>query len=317
MDMNSDNDFEAAFAAAVGIEPDAPVEQALPSDPAPVEASAEVETPVEPEVESAETEQAEVTTKAEALGDAANAFVDVATAASPVEQPAPVAPAQQQIDPKYLAMAIAEEQERRAQQAAAAQPPVEPKAPSYEDYLTPEQKAALATFDAEWADVAAPVQTLINAHVQAALAVQQQQILAQVQQQMAPIQQVTAQSQEALYWNTISAVHPDFREVAPALPEWIENQPFKVAQQYMAQYQSGNAADAVQLLSAYKQAMGSTGAAPAQPASSAVQATPKAAPVSKAALAATAAVPPAQRSKVVAARDPNDFESAFNEAIAR
>ena len=33
--------------------------------------------------------------------------------------------------------------------------------------------------------------------------------------------------------------------------------------------------------------------------------------------AATAAVPPAQRSKVVASRDPNDFEAAFNEAINR
>lgn len=169
----------------------------------------------------------------------------------------------------------------------------------------------------EWTEVANPVQALIGAHVQAALAKQQQQILAQVQQQMAPIQQATAQSQEALYWNTIAAAHPDFREVAPALPAWIENQPFKVAQQYLAQYQSGNPADAVQLLNAYKQAMGSTGAAPAHPASSAVQAPPQAAPVSKAALAATAAVPPAQRSKVVASRDPNDFEAAFNEAINR
>ncbi|MNN81252.1 hypothetical protein D3C81_1980590 [compost metagenome] len=79
--------------------------------------------------------------------------------------------------------------------------------------------------------------------------------------------------------------------------------------------QQGSTAEAVELLSTYKQATGVTGAAPAQPASSAVQAPPKA-PVSKAALAATAAVPPAQRSKVVTAKDPNDPEAAFAEAFA-
>lgn len=303
MDTNTDNDFEAAFAAAVGIAPEAPVEVELPDESAPVEASAEPELPAE-----------EAPTEAVPVEESpAEAPVESA----PAEPAAPAAPVQPVIDPKYLAQAMLEAQQQVEQQRHAAQPPAEPKAPSYEDFLTPEQKAAVATLNSEWQEVAAPVQALIGAHVQAALLQQRQEILAQVQQQMAPIQQVTAQSQEALYWNTISTAHPDFREVAPALPEWIENQPFKVAQQYMAQYQSGNAADAVALLSAYKQAMGSTGAAPAHPASSAVQAPPKAAPVSKAALAATAVVPPAQRSKVVAARDPNDFEAAFNEAITR
>ena len=212
-------------------------------------------------------------------------------------------------------MLEAQQQVEQQRQAAAQPAPEATKAPSYEDFLSPEQKAQLATFGSEWTEVAAPVQTLINAHVQAALAAQQQQLLAQVQQQMAPIQQATAQSQEALYWNTISAAHPDFREVAPALPEWIENQPFKTAQKYLAQYQSGNPADAVELLNAYKQARDSSGAAPAQPASTTVQATPRSAPVSKAALAATAVVPPAQRSKATPARDPNDAEGSFDDAF--
>lgn len=302
MDTNTDNDFEAAFAAAVGAElpePTLPAEEPA-GEPAPVEVVAE-DTPVESPVESPVEPPAEAPVE-----------TPVETAPAPAEQP----PAQPAIDPKYLAMAIAEQQELlRQQQTAPAEP--EPREPSYEDYLTPEQKAQVELLNRDWTEVANPVQALIGAHVQAALARQQQQILAHVQQQMAPIQQATAQSQEALYWNTIAAAHPDFREVAAALPAWIENQPFKVAQQYLAQYQSGNPADAVALLAAYKQAMGSTGAAPAHPASSAVQAPPQAAPVSKAALAATAAVPPAQRSKVVASRDPNDFEAAFNEAINR
>lgn len=306
METNTDNDFEAAFAAAVGAEQPEPVPSAEEPvvEPAPVEASAEeapVEAPAEAPAEQPAEQPAEVPVE-----------TPVEAAPAPAEQPS----AQPVIDPKYLAMAIAEQQELLRQQQAAPDEP-EQREPSYEDYLTPEQKAQVELLNREWTEVANPVQALIGAHVQAALARQQQQILAQVQQQMAPIQQATAQSQEALYWNTIAAAHPDFREVAPALPAWIENQPFKVAQQYLAQYQSGNPADAVALLAAYKQAMGSTGAAPALPASSAVQAPPQAAPVSKAALAATAAVPPAQRSKVVASRDPNDFEAAFNEAINR
>lgn len=310
MDINADNDFEAAFADAVGVEPETPEAAAAVEPDTAVEAEAEV-TPTAEEPEVAEP--------------AANTEVE-STAAEPASvapvaaEPAPAAP---QIDPKYLAQAMLEAQQQaeqlRQQQAEQAKSSEPPQAPSYEDYLTPEQKAQVEQLNTEWTEVAGPVQALIAAHVQAALATaqqQQQQLLAQVQQQMAPIQQATAQSQEALYWNTIAAAHPDFREVAPNLPAWIEEQPFKVAQQYLAQYQSGNPADAVALLAAYKQATGSTGAAPMQPASSAVQATPTPAPVPKAALAATAAVPPAQRSKVTSSRDPNDADAAFRDAFA-
>lgn len=304
MSTETDTDFESAFAAAMG---------------EPVTEAAEVETSEEP---VAVDEPVDVVDGV----DAAAEGEDPADTAVVTEDPAPVeavAPAAQQpLDPKFLAQAIAEEQEnsRVAAEAAAKQQEQaqqQDKTFTAEDFLDDKQKAAVELLNSEWSEVAGPVQALIAANVQAALANQKREILTQVQQQMAPIQQATAKSQEAMHWGSIAAAHPDYQTVADALPEWIESQPFKVAQQYMNAYQGGSTAEVVALISAYKQAIGSTGAAPAHPASSAVQATPRVAPVSKAALAATAAPPRAQRSTVTTSRDPGDFESAFAEAVAR
>ena len=220
------------------------------------------------------------------------------------------------MDTQQLATAIAEANRLAQQQAAPAeQEPAQEREASFEDYLDDKQKKDLELFQAEWSEVAAPVSALIAAHVKAALTNQQKAILGQVQQQMAPIQQHAAQSQEAMYWSTIQAAHPDFQTVAGDLPAWIQEQPKLYQPRLMELYQHGSAAETVELISMYKQAKGSTGAAPAHPASSAVQATPKAPPVSSAALAATLAPPAAKRSAVSTSRDPNDADSAFKEAF--
>lgn len=295
--MDPEDDFNAAFAEAV----DAPLDT-----PAPVEAVVDEPAPVETEApEPVETVEVETTPIAE-----------VKTLAEPVAAPAPAPqPAPAALDTKQLAQAIAEAN-RLAQQP---QEPVkaEPdavKPASYEDYLDESQKKSIEQFTAEWSDVAAPVSALISAHVKAALANQQREILGHVQQQVAPIQQYAAQSQEALYYGTIQAAHPDYREAAAVIPEWIAEQP-KIYQARLAEiYQRGSAQEVVDLISMYKQAVGSTGAAPAQPASSAVQA-PQKTPVTAAALAATLAPPAAKRSATTTSRDPNDADSAFQEAF--
>lgn len=307
MSTETDTDFESAFAAAMG---------------EPVTEAAEVETLEEPVVDEPEDVVDEVVAEEGADdGEPVEAEPEVvAEDPAPVEAAAPAAP--QPLDPKFLAQAIAEEQENRrlaAETAATQQEQTKQQEKDFtaEDFLDENQKKAVELLNSEWSEVAGPVQALIAANVQAALANQKREILTQVQQQMAPIQQATVKSQEAMHWGSIAAAHPDYQTVAESLPEWIESQPFKVAQQYMAAYQGGSTAEVVALISAYKQAIGSTGAAPAHPASSAVQATPRVAPVSKAALAATAAPPRAQRSTVTTSRDPGDFESAFAEAVAR
>jgi hypothetical protein len=300
--MDHDADFEAAFAEAVDAPVDTPVEPPV-ENPAPVEDAPVQGVDEQTHVESAEPTLVETPTEV--------------TLDTPVSAPQAIptpAPAPAPLDTKQLAQAIAEAN-RMAQQPEPA--PVEPAAPktaSYEDYLDETQKKSIEQFTAEWSDVAAPVSALISAHVKAALANQRQEILGHVQQQVAPIQQYAAKSQEALYVNTLHAAHPDFREAAQAIPAWIEGQP-KIYQPRLKEiYDRGSADEVIDLISMYKQAVGSTGAVPAQPASSAVQA-PQSAPVSPAALAATLAPPAAKRSVSKTSRDPNDGESAFMEAF--
>ena len=301
--MSEQEDFEAAFGAA-------DVAVVEPVEP-------QVETPVEAVVEETAVEPVDGVPLTDTEQPAAEVVAEVEPEAPVVETPIPVAEQPQQVpqlDPKYLAQAIAEEQERRQREAQATQQEPE-KEVSYEDFLTEQDKSAIKLMDTEWSEVAGPVHALINAHVKAALAAQEKQVLAQVQQRLAPIEQVTAQSQEALYWSTIQASHPDFKEAAAAIPEWIEKQPKLVQPALRAAYDRGTAAQVIELLDTYKQAIGTTGAAPAQPASSAAQVPPKAVP--QEALAATLAPPTAQRSKMAPSRDPNDADAAFMEAFGR
>ena len=297
--MSEQEDFAAAF----GADENTPIEAVEPQAEAPVE-----------EVEAVEDAPVDGVPLTEAAAEEPVAEEAPAEVVDETPVPAQEAPQVPQIDPKFLAQAIAEEQERRQREAQAAQEQQQPeKEVSYEDFLTEQDKAAIKLMDTEWSEVAGPVHALINAHVKAALAAQEKQVLAQVQQRLAPIEQVTAQSQEALYWSTIQASHPDFREAAAAIPEWIEKQPKLVQPALRAAYDRGTAEQVIELLDTYKQAIGTTGAAPAQPASSAAQVPPKAVP--KAALDATLAPPTAQRSKMAASRDPNDAEAAFMEAF--
>ena len=293
--MDENEDFDSAF-NEVETPVDAPVEQ--PVDQPHAEESA-VEAPVD--------EQPAEPTEEAAGGEP--------PAPAAVEPAAQAAPAQQELDPKYLAQAIAEAQAQLQAQQAPAAPAEEPKEATFVDFLGEKDKADLEVFKSEWSEVAGPVAVLINAHVQAALANQEKQILGRMEQHLAPIQQVTAQSQEAAHRAAIAAAHPDFQEVVAALPEWIGKQPSLIQPALRQAYERGTTAEVVELLSHYKQAIGQTGAAPAQPASSAAQVQQPAAPVSKAALAATMAPPAAKRSNVSTSRDPNDFEAAFNEGL--
>ena len=296
--MDTNTEFDAAFAEATGEQPVALEPVVEEPAAAPVEEPAAA---LQEEVPVATEEPTEPVEPAPAEEPAA------AVEAAPAPQPV--------IDTNALAEALVQAQQKAAQPAA--EQPKEDKEPSYEDYLDDSAKNAIKLLNEEWGEVATAVQPLITAHVQAALAKQEKQFLALVQQRLAPVESVVVQSQEQLYWQTIQAAHPDFREAAAAIPAWIEKQPALYRPALLQAYNQGTAEQVVELLTTYKQAIGTTGAAPAQPASSAAQVPPKAAPVSNAALAATLAPPAAQRSTMTTSRDPNDYESAFAEAINR
>lgn len=241
-----------------------------------------------------------------------------AAPATPQPTVAPVEPTpapQQPIDPKYLAAAILELQQQNQPPKVEPEKPDEPKVYTAEDFLDEKQKAAIQVFEQEWSEVQAPVTALIQAHVQAALANNKQELLHQVHQSLAPIQQVAAQSQEAMWWATVQAAHPDARDRISEVKAWIDQQPSLIRPHLERVFNQGDAVETVELLDVFKKATGSTGAAPAQPASSAAQ-VPQPRSVPKPALSATLAPPAAQRSTPTDSRDPNDFDRAFEEAVS-
>lgn len=298
--MEQEDDFDAVFG-----EPSEPVEAA----PETVEATADPVEPAEPvEAQAEPVEAVETIEPVEAQADPVEP--------AQVEQPADVAtPAAPVIDPVALAEAMADAQERRQRAAAPAPVADAPRAATADDFLDDKAKASIALFKSEWAEVEAPVNALINAALQAQAVNMQREFQQVMQQRLAPVESVAAQSQEAMYWQTVQAAHPDFQEAAAALPAWIQKQPAILRPTLERVYNGGTAVEVVELLSAYKQAIGSTGAAPVTPASSAAQVTPRVAAVDKAVLAATLAPPAAQRSTKQTSRDPNDADGSFMEAF--
>ncbi len=298
--MEQEDDFDAAFG-----EPSAQADDT----PETVEATADPVEPVEP-VEAADepVEAVEAADPVEAQADP----VEPVQAEQPAAVAAPTTPV---IDPVALAEAMADAQERRQRAAAPAPVADAPRAATMDDFLDDKAKASIALFKSEWAEVEAPVNALINAALQAQAVNMQREFQQVMQQRLAPVESVAAQSQEAMYWQTVQAAHPDFQEAAAALPAWIQKQPAILRPTLERVYNGGTAVEVVELLSAYKQAIGSTGAAPATPASSAAQVTPRVAAVDKAVLAATLAPPAAQRSTKQTSRDPNDVEGSFMEAF--
>ena len=298
--MEPEDDFDAVFGEPSAQADDTPETVEATADP--VEHAEPVEAADEP------VETVEAAEPVEAQADPVEP--------AQVEQPAAVtAPAAPVIDPVALAEAMADAQERRQRAAAPAPVADAPRAATMDDFLDDKAKASIALFKSEWAEVEAPVNALINAALQAQAVNMQREFQQVMQQRLAPVESVAAQSQEAMYWQTVQAAHPDFQEAAAALPAWIQKQPAILRPTLERVYNGGTAVEVVELLSAYKQAIGSTGAAPVTPASSAAQVTPRVAAVDKAVLAATLAPPAAQRSTKQTSRDPNDVEGSFMEAF--
>lgn len=250
-----------------------------------------------------------------AEGDKTDAADDVAEGDKPA---APVEPKQpDQIDPKYLAQAIAEAQAQREQeQKAKEQKPAEEEKPlTRADFLDEAGAAAIKKFETEWPDEYAAIQQLMQAELRAALANSFSGYTKQLNGVLAPLMGSVQKVEVNTYKGAVLAAHPDAVEIAPKVAEWIETQPAIVRSAYKQAYEKGTAQEAIELLGLYKQATGSTGAAPATPASSAAQEPPKPKPVAdKKAVAALAAVPAAQRAKPTGGADVLDFDAAFAEA---
>lgn len=295
------DDFDNAFAQASG-QPAAPVEDKpatdAPATDAPADDKPATDAPAAP------------------VTDAPIADKPAAPAAPATEPTVEDQARQLGIDPKYLAQAIAEEQQRLAksqeEQPAA---PAEPKVFAAEDFLAEDDKTAIAAFKKDWPTEFPAIERMILAHANAIAMNHQNSLVAQLNKVLAPIVQSVGRSEVNTHVATIKTAHPDYDAVLPKVREWAAAQPSFMRAAMENVLKNGNAAEVVDLVSAYKGASVPSGAAPVQPASTAAaQEAPKPAPVSPAAVAATAAVPPATRTKQTTTSDPADFDGAFAEA---
>jgi hypothetical protein len=225
-------------------------------------------------------------------------------------------------DQKAFAAAVAAAVE--ANKAPAAPEPPAPEVPITADqFLSAEEKSLLASYDKEWGEVAKAESVRRRSEMQA----MQAQTYRELEKVLAPIVHTLRESQVQAHFATIHRAHADYDTVIPDVKQWVESQPAfyrPVMERVLA---NGTASEVVELVRAFKQATGKTGAVPEVPASSIPQATSApATPVVRqqpslkavpppAAVAATAAVV-SQRSNSQSAADPNDFYAALKDALS-
>lgn len=303
------DDYADAFAQASG-EPVAPTQEETTEpkvDEPAVEASTEETKPVE-------TPAPEATKPVET--PAADKPVETPVAEAPKPAETPQVPAD--LDPKYLAQAIAEEQARLAKANQPAPTPEAAKTYAAEDFLDDNAKAAINKFKTEWPDEFPAIQQMYRAEVQAQVINARNTLVAELNTVLAPIIQSMGKVEVNSHLGSIRSAHTDFDAVLPAVKEWVTTQPAFMRGPMQAVLEAGTAQDVIDLVAAYKVASVPSGAAPATPAPTAAQETRPAvvakAPVNPAAVAALAAVPTTQRAKPAGNADPLDFTAAFEEA---
>lgn len=265
-----------------------------------------------------------------ATSDTAAPDADAAAAAAAEAAAATQATAEPEIPaglaPEFLAQAQAEAAAAATAATAAAQAPApvaaEPEKPYVpyiaDDFLTPEAKASVEKFRADWPDDWRAVQSMYQSEVQAQVANAHNALVKQLNSVLAPLFQSAERTEVNSHNGAIRAAHSDYETVLPAVRGWVAEQPSFLKAAYDAVLKGGSAQDVVDLVTLYKGAMGVSAApTPALTPTPALRVVPAAKPgVDPAAVAATAAVPAALRAKPAASADPNDFSAAFAEASA-
>lgn len=315
--MSTENDFESAFNEASGGNAD-PVVTPEDTD---VVTTEDTDVDTTADVGDGPGDAApDVTTDAADPSDA-DVDVDAAAEAEPDTKVTPAPAAKQEsapaVDPKFLAQAMAEYMEsQKAQQqpqqaSESTQQAYKPKVAA--DYLDDNQKAALAAFESDWPEVAPVMQAVVEAAVKATYDNIMYDMDTKLDQTLAPIGSYVAQSQEDRLYAAIGQAHPDWESHLDGIAQWIDTLSPTFKPGAVAAWNGSDLTAIVSLISDYKNAKGLTSAAPEKPASPAAQVRQK---PSVASVSATAAPPKAQRSAIAPQSDPNDFEGAFQEALA-
>ena len=254
VDTTGGDDFDSAFLEASGEAPAAVTTEPAAEPAAAVTTEPAAAATTEPAVEATADPAAEPATVA-ATEPAAE---PAATAAAPAE-PAP-APAQEPLDPKYLAQAIAEANRIAEQDRQKAEPQAPARDLTPDDFLDDAARASINKFKQEWPDEYAAVERMFESRVQALVGNRINQLVGEVNQMVTPLYHAVGNVTTTTHQSKVAAVHPDYRELAPKVAEWIATQPKLVQPAYLQAYKEGSADQAIDLLNAYKAAVGWTGA---------------------------------------------------------
>ena len=198
--------------------------------------------------------------------------------------------------------------------------PPAPAAPTAEEKAAEEARKAAAeksnaeweAFKKDWAEPAAMMEKMY-AGIMASVP---QMIQAAIAEAISPIQQQTALTAEERFKADVTAKHADAFEVIAdgSVDKWIETLPSFQRAAATAVLDKGSAKEVVELLDLFR---GTTPAAATPPAKTAeeIAAEQKAEAEKKRKLAAMQTVPD-KRSTTTGQPDPNDFDSAFKQAVA-
>lgn len=207
-------------------------------------------------------------------------------------------------------------EEPAAEEQGQQEQPVDFDKVTWEDYVPEDKKDVVEKYKQEWSEVHEAEEVIRNAQLQLI----QERLYSDLRSALAPVFETTQKLQVNAHLDAIRQTHPDLDDIRGELNEWIDQQPEFVRPAYKQVATKGSAKEVVELINQFKQAKGKTGAVPEVPASSARQQQQQRKPAQKqppaAAKKALAAAPSPSTADVPGSANPDDFDSAWEEAAA-
>ena len=227
---------------------------------------------------------------------------DAVPVSEPADEPAPKPSKADEIAEDVLAR-LANLASKADRQQSAEKPPEPPKDVNP---FTPEEQDFLKTYENDWSDVSRAEEMKRRVEYQGLT----QYIFDQVVQAMAPLEQAVQQLMSQARLGGVKAAVSDYDTLKPKVDAWIEKQPTYLQSAYKHVIQSGSAEDVADLVARYKKEAG--GPAPTSTRK------PVAELPTPAKQAVEALAPVSSERSAPASHEPdlNDFDSAFERAVA-
>ena len=227
------------------------------------------------------------------------------------EKPAEEKPAEEKpAEEKPAEEKPAEEKPAEEKPAAAAEPSIDDQFP--DPQFTEDEQKVLTEFEKNWDEIA-PAFNLKLKNAVAAVEAKAARTIAKVVQNIyadfTPLINSHLKSEATSFRGEVLKAHDDYDTVYPKLDSWIKTHPAYLQSGLLKAYNEGTAEEVIDLVSRYKQANGVKPQAPA----------PAAPEPKKPAAASAAALAPVDTKRTApkpSGADPEDYDSAFDEAAA-